>query len=70
MCLATLNTFGKNKSPGNDELTAEFYTYFWPEIGKHLVNSINYSYEHGRLTTSQRQAILRLLEKKVKIGLC
>ena len=69
-CLNALNTFKNNKTPGNDGLTVEFYKHFWPVLGKHLVDSINFSYEHGQMTTSQRQAIIKLLEKKAKIDLC
>ena len=28
-CLNTLKCFQKNKSPGNDGFTAEFYSFFW-----------------------------------------
>ena len=35
-----LNTFQKNKSPGNDGLTVEFYIAFWPLIGSLLVDSL------------------------------
>ena len=31
-----------------------------------MVDALNYSYEHGQLSTSQRQAVITLLEKKDK----
>ena len=31
---ASLQTFQKNKSPGNDSLTVEFYLAFWPVFGR------------------------------------
>ena len=40
-CLNTLKTFEKNKTPGNDGLTVEFYLAFWPLVGKHLVECFN-----------------------------
>ena len=42
-CLATLNIkiFQKNKTPGNDGLTVEFYLAFWPIIGKCLSEKKN-----------------------------
>ena len=38
-CYNVLQTFQKNKSPGNDGLTVEFYIAFWPLIGTILVDS-------------------------------
>ena len=65
-CYSVLQSFQKNKTPGNDGLTIEFYTAFWPLIRKYLVDSINYSYEFGELSNSQKQAIITLIEKKGK----
>ncbi|RUA07179.1 MAG: hypothetical protein DSY43_00385 [Gammaproteobacteria bacterium] len=65
-CLETLKTFSDNKSPGNDGISAEFYKTFWPLVGKILVESLNHSYKHGELSTSQRQAVITLIEKKDK----
>ena len=45
-------------------LTAEFDKTFWPVIGKQLVETLNYSYIHGELSTSQKQATITLTEKK------
>ena len=33
-CYNALQTFQKNKSPGNDGLTVEFYLAFWPVFGR------------------------------------
>jgi len=62
-CYNILSTF-KNKTLGNDGLTIEFYKAFWSLLGNQLVDALNYSYEHGQLFTSQRQAVITLLEKK------
>ena len=43
-CFESLQSFQKNKSPGNDGLTVEFYTAFWEDLGELLVDSLNYSY--------------------------
>ena len=63
-CFQVLSTLQNNKAPGNDGLFAEFYKFFWPEIGCLLVESLNYSYIHGELSTSQKEAIITLIEKK------
>ena len=63
-CFNVLQTFQKNKTPGNDGLTIEFYVAFWSLIGRPLVDCINYSYEFGELSNSQKQAIINLIEKR------
>ena len=40
----TLQTFQKNKSPGNDGLTIEFYLAFWPVFGRLLWPKTNHPY--------------------------
>ena len=62
MCLTIFSK--KNKTPGNDGLTIEFYVAFWSLIGKPLVDCINYSYKFGELSSSQKQVIITLIEKK------
>lgn len=64
---SVLQSFQKNKTPGNDGLTVEFYSAFWPLIGKYLVDCINYVYQFGELSNIQKQAIITLIEKRGKI---
>ena len=54
------------KSPGNDGLTSEFYKKFWEDLKIPFYNSVKFSKTHGSLSISQRQAIIKLLEKKDK----
>ena len=63
-CFNVLQSFPKNKTPGNDGLTIEIYVAFWSLIGKSLVDCINCSYEFGELSNSQKQAIITLIEKE------
>ena len=53
-----------DKSPANDGLTKEFYEMFWTELNEISVDSVSEANEKGSLNTSQRQAIIKLLEKK------
>ena len=55
-----------NKTPGNDGLTKEFYVCFFNELGKLLVETLNFSHENGELSTSQKQAVITLIQKKDK----
>jgi len=62
-CLGVLKTFKNNKSPGNDGIPAEFYKQFWPVFGSLLVNSFNKSFQQGEMSSSQKQAVITLLDK-------
>ena len=52
------------KTPGNDGLTNEFYICFLEELGSLLSESLIHSHAVGELSTSQKQAIITLTEKK------
>ena len=69
-CWNVLKCFQKHKSPGNDGFTAEFYSFFWNQLGKIMVNSFNHGFHKGELSISQRQSIIRLIPKKNKNLLC
>ena len=64
--LNALKSMPNNKSPGNDGLAKEFYETFWEEIKIPLCNNISKSYQNGELSTSQRQTVIKLIEKKEK----
>ena len=63
-CYEALSQMQTNKSPGADGFPVEFYRRFWSSLGNDLVEVLNYSYEHGQLSDSQKQGIIRLLYKK------
>ena len=52
------------KSPGNDGITREFYIVFWKQISQPLFESLIDGKNKGFLSASQRQAVIKLLEKK------
>ena len=52
-----------NKSLGNDGLTKEFYLTFWSELKDTFILSLKESKKLKKLGISQRQAIIRLIEK-------
>ena len=62
--LLALKSIQNNKSPGNDGLTKEFYETFWNEIKNPFMNSIMEAREKKKLSTPQRQAVIKLIEKK------
>ena len=63
-CLEDLRRMEPNKTPGSDGLPAEFYKVFWKEISTTLIRALNYSYESGQLSTTQRRGIIKLIPKK------
>ena len=62
-CLEALKLMASNKSPGLDGLPVEFYKKFFCLFGPKLVDYYNYAFVWGRLTLSQRQALITLLCK-------
>ena len=65
-CFSALESFKKNKSPGNDGLTYEIYEKFWKILKKPFLDSFDESYRRNELSTSQRQAVITLIDKKNK----
>ena len=55
-----------NKSPGNEGLSKEFYECFWDEVKKLFLASIHKAFLNQELSTSQKQAVIKMLEKKDK----
>ena len=58
-----LKSFSNNKSPGNDGLTKEFYEIFSRELKKPFINFISQTKISKKLITSQRQAVIKFMEK-------
>ena len=56
-CVNAINNMKRNKSPGLDVLSIEFYAKFWPVIGDLMVDVYNESFERGLLPESQRSAV-------------
>ena len=65
-CFRLLDSFDNNKTPGNDGIPIEFYKTFWPVISDSFMNCINECFEKGEMSSSQKQAIITLIEKKGK----
>ena len=58
------SSIDNDKSPGNDGITKKFYIKFWDAVKETLCASIEQSFIAGELSTSQKQAIIKLIEKK------
>lgn len=64
--LKVLKNMKNNKSPGSDGFTVEFYKFFWKDVGAFLLKSLNYSFEHNILSTTQREGIITCIPKPGK----
>ena len=53
-----------DKSPGNGSLTKEFYVTFWDDIKATFISSLKQAKDRKEQSISQRQAIIKLIEKK------
>ena len=64
--LKTLQSFKKNKSPGLDGLSAEFFLKFWHKLKDKLIAVYKESFSKGLLPECMRVGVVTLLEKKGK----
>ena len=60
----SLKSMENNKSPGNDGLSKEFYECFWDEIKKSFLASLHKAFLNQDLSNSQKQAVIKMLEKR------
>ena len=63
-CLQALIDMSPNKTPGSDGLPAEFYKVFCNDLADYLSNSLNYAYQKGQLSVSQKRGVIKLIPKK------
>lgn len=61
-----LRNMKNNKSPGQDGFTVEFFKFFWLDLGNYILRSLNYAYENGSLSVTQKQGIITCLPKPNK----
>ena len=70
----TLKKMQSKKSPGSSGFTSEFFKFFWKDLGIFVVNSINFGFIHGELSSSQKEGIITCVpkgnknKKYIKIG--
>ena len=62
--LNALKSLPNNKTPENDGLSKEFYEAFWNQLKDPLLKSFYHAKTYKEFSTSQRQAIIKLFEKK------
>ena len=60
---SAMKSMKNNKSPGTDGFSVEFFKVFWLNLGHHLLRSVNYSFEVGELSITQKQGVITILPK-------
>jgi hypothetical protein len=63
-CSEVLSKMKKNKSPGLDGLTVEFYSKFWNVLGPILVKVYNESFKNEVLPNTLNKSVMALIFKK------
>ena len=53
-----------NETPGSDALSKDFYEAFWNELKDPLLKPFYHAKIYKEFSTSQRQAVIKLFEKK------
>ena len=61
-----LRCMKNNKSPGSDGFTCEFFKFFFQDIGDFLVRSLNYSFQNGQMSVTQKQGVITCIPKEGK----
>ena len=61
--LQALKHMKNDKTPGTDGYTTEFFKFFWKDVGIFLLRPVNYSFDKGELSITQKQGIISILPK-------
>ena len=65
--LKGLRNVPNSKPTGNNGLTKELYETFWEDLKKSLCASNTKAFHRGELRHSLKQAVIKLIEKKIEI---
>ena len=61
--LSAIKKSKRCSAPGLDGLPNEIYAFFWNDIKESLMESINYSFKTGELSSSQKEGVISLIFK-------
>ena len=62
----SLKSMSNNRSPGTSGFNADFFKVFWKQLGHFIVRSINFGYNKGELSITQKEGIITCLPKENK----
>lgn len=58
-----LKKCNNNVAPGSSGFTFDFYKFFWRDLKVFIIRAVDYSFEHNRLSVSQRLGIINIIPK-------
>ena len=61
---SALKRMKNNKSPGSDGFTADFFKFFWIDVGKFVFRSFKYGYQQRKISVTQRQGVITCIPKE------
>ena len=61
--LDALKNMKNDKSPGPDGFTNNFYKFFWNDIKHFFIRAINYNYELGEMSITQKMGVISIIPK-------
>jgi hypothetical protein len=64
--LVAVKNLNNDKSPGSDGYTAEFFKFFFKDVGVFLLRSINHGFEKGEMSVTQKQGVITCIPKEGK----
>ena len=63
-CKRAVFAMQKNKTPGSDGISIEFFQVFWPQVKTLVVEALNECYSTGVMSDTQKKGLITLLFKK------
>lgn len=63
---AVLKNMKNFKTPGSDGFSTEFFKFFWKDLKHFVVDSLNYGFQIGELSVTQKQGIITCIPKDNK----
>ena len=60
---SALKNMNNGKSPGTDGFGAEFFKFFWKQLGPFVVRALNQAYRDGELSTTQKEGLITCIPK-------
>ena len=59
-----VQNLNNDKSPGSDGYTADFFKFFFKDVGMCLLSSINCGFEKGEMSVTEQQGVIRCIPKE------
>ena len=65
-CINAINGFTKDKTPGTDGFSAEFYKFFWPELRAEMLSSFHFAFQTDHSRSVNAEELFLSFPKKTR----